>query len=394
MPATSDMTFTSPFTFTASALLALFLWRRRVRNTTANERRPLTRLPGSATTPSAVAAALRRDGAVIVDGLVRPSLMAALSDDVAALEATEYSGVAGSFAGSLTHRCGPYVLGTSPSARQIAAHPLAVAAAKELLAPLSRRIRLSVVACIRVLAGQPAQVLHRDDDEWPLALLGATSGRGLEIEVSALWAISDFRASNGATNVVVGSHGSHDPNDPVPAREQCQFAEMKAGSVLFFTGSVWHGAGAAVAGEGDGETSDGGETGDGETGGGEAGGGEAGGAEAGGAEAGCGEAAGGGYAGGATAVGGKTRAPSAVLRRGRQGILVQYIAGWLHPEYNLHFALPPETSAAFEDTTLRALLGFDGPRLFDAGLPGPVYATHYTGYPDRKDVDFSAAPPP
>ena len=214
-------------------------------------------------------------------------------------------------------------------------------------------------------AGQPAQVLHRDDDEWPLALLGATSGRGLEIEVSALWAISDFCASNGATNVVVGSHGSHDPNDPVPAREQCEFAEMKAGSVLFFTGSVWHGGAGAAAGEGAGD----GEAGDGETGG---------------AEAGCGEAA----------VGGKSRAPSAVLRRGRQGILVQYIAGWLHPEYNLHFALPPETSAAFEGTTLRALLGFDGPRLFDAGLPGPVYATHYTGYPDRKDVDFSAAPPP
>ena len=137
-------------------------------------------------------------------------------------------------------------------------------------------------------AGQPAQVLHRDDDEWPLALLGATSGRGLEIEVSALWAISDFCASNGATNVVVGSHGSHDPNDPVPAREQCEFAEMKAGgSVLFFTGSVWHGGAGAAAGEGAGD----GEAGDGETGG---------------AEAGCGEAA----------VGGKTRAPSAVLRLG------------------------------------------------------------------------------
>ena len=42
------------------------------------------------------------------------------------------------------------------------------------------------------------------------------------------------------------------------------------------------------------------------------------------------------------------------------------------------------------EAPLKALWGFDGPDLFPkANLPGPVYATEYTGYPEpRKDADF------
>lgn len=177
---------------------------------------------------------------------------------------------------------------------------------------------------IRVLAGQSAQVLHRDDEEWPLPLVGRVQA-GVEIEVSALWAISDFRRSNGATNVVVGSHGGHcDPKAAVPPPlAACEAAEMAEGSVLLFTGSVWHGAGASSEGE-------------------------------------------------------------------RQGALFQYIPGWLHPEHNLHFAVAPEVSARLDEPELRSLLGFDGSNPFRLNAPGPLYATEYTGYPDREDADFSA----
>lgn len=65
--------------------------------------------------------------------------------------------------------------------------------AEVVLKRFCRRIRLGAVACIRVLTGQPAQVLHRDDDEWPLQLLSDVPLKpSLEIEVTALWAISDF----------------------------------------------------------------------------------------------------------------------------------------------------------------------------------------------------------
>lgn len=125
---------------------------------------------------------------------------------------------------------------------------------------------------------------------------------------------------NGATNVIPGSHGSHDPADPAPSRQLCQHATMKAGSVLLFTGSVWHSAGAAVA-----ETAP--------------------------------DPAGGRGSG---------------RRRGRQGLLCQYICGWLHGEYNLHFAIDPavSSSALFDEPGLKSLLGFDGPRLFNGKMDG------------------------
>ena len=50
----------------------------------------------------------------------------------------------------------------------------------------------------------------------------------------------------------------------------------------------------------------------------------------------------------------------------------------------------------FDDAELRSLLGFDGNEPFRRSeAPGPLYATEYTGYPDRDDADFSAplAPP-
>jgi hypothetical protein len=76
------------------------------------------------------------------------------------------------------------------------------------------------------------------------------------------------------------------------------------------------------------------------------------------------------------------------------GFLVQHICGWLHPEYNLNFAVEPTVASRIFEAPLKALWGFDGPDLFPkAGLAGPVYATEYTGFPDRTDVDFAAPLP-
>jgi ectoine hydroxylase-related dioxygenase (phytanoyl-CoA dioxygenase family) len=61
--------------------------------------------------------------------------------------------------------------------------------------------------------------------------------------VTALWALEDFTAANGATRIVPGSHrpsGKPDPAEAVPA-------EMPAGSVLLFSGRLYHGAGPNTA---------------------------------------------------------------------------------------------------------------------------------------------------
>ena len=56
-----------------------------------------------------------------------------------------------------------------------------------------------------------------------------------------MWALDDFTAANGATRLVPGSHrwGERRP-DPAPTVT----AEMPAGSVMFYLGSLWHGGGA------------------------------------------------------------------------------------------------------------------------------------------------------
>ena len=84
--------------------------------------------------------------------------------------------------------------------------------------------------------GEPAQVLHHDDLVYPLPWPHA------EAVMNSMWAIDDFTEANGATRVVPGSHRWDDKlrlteEDTVPA-------EMEAGSVLFYVGSVYHGGGA------------------------------------------------------------------------------------------------------------------------------------------------------
>ena len=265
----------------AAAVLTLAItghWITKKRH----RRRPLVRLEyiNNITSATDICSILKRDGAVIIENVVERDKMRQLQSDILALQDTEYSGTAeSSFAGAHTRRCGPYVLETSVVARQLAAHELHTRVSELLLAPVCQRIRLSVVAGIRVMPGGQPQTLHRDDDEWPLSLMGRVK-HGIEVECSAMWAITDFTATNGATQVVVGSQGWHGQYDAVPSREACQSAVMSAGSVLLFTGSVWHGTGANT------------------------------------------EAV-------------ENAAVAATSTTGRMGLLVQHIAGWLHPEYNL-----------------------------------------------------------
>jgi len=63
--------------------------------------------------------------------------------------------------------------------------------------------------------------------------------------VASMWAITDFRADNGATQIVPGSHQW--PEERQAAEDEIVAAEMSAGSVLYWLGGTLHGAGANVA---------------------------------------------------------------------------------------------------------------------------------------------------
>jgi ectoine hydroxylase-related dioxygenase (phytanoyl-CoA dioxygenase family) len=91
---------------------------------------------------------------------------------------------------------------------------------------------------IEVHPGQGAQALHYEQGIYPLP-------RDRDVMLTALWALDDFTAENGATRVVPGSHRRPAGR---PAAGEAVAAEMPAGSVLLFSGRLYHGAGANVTG--------------------------------------------------------------------------------------------------------------------------------------------------
>jgi len=69
--------------------------------------------------------------------------------------------------------------------------------------------------------------------------------QGIEPQLNTIWAVSEFRRENGATQVVPGSITW--PDDRRPTEDEITWAEMSAGSVLIYTGTVFHGGGANVS---------------------------------------------------------------------------------------------------------------------------------------------------
>ena len=115
---------------------------------------------------------------------------------------------------------------------RLADHPRVLALLDRLLLP---NYLLSMLQVINILPGEQAQILHTDDAFYPLPRPRKALG------AATIWAIDDFTADNGATDVIPGSHlwGGEKP-DPAARRP----VVMGAGSCVFFLGTLWHGGGA------------------------------------------------------------------------------------------------------------------------------------------------------
>jgi len=113
-----------------------------------------------------------------------------------------------------------------------ATHPLALGVLDQVL----HEYQLSAPTGILIGPGEPAQVLHHDDAVYPLPRPHD------QVVVTCMWPFDDFTDLNGATRLVPGSHRWTDRR-PEESTE-VTIAEMPAGSVMFYVGTLWHGGGA------------------------------------------------------------------------------------------------------------------------------------------------------
>ena len=140
------------------------------------------------------------------------------------------------FSGSLTRRTGA-LIARSASCRELVMHPLVLETAQSFLGHATN-IQLHLTQAIAIGPGASAQPIHRD--QWAFDFFPFP--RGYEVQCNTLWALTDFTEENGATRVVVGSNHAEDKlrlenGDTEPAT-------MVRGSVLLYSGSVYHGGGA------------------------------------------------------------------------------------------------------------------------------------------------------
>jgi ectoine hydroxylase-related dioxygenase (phytanoyl-CoA dioxygenase family) len=173
---------------------------------------------------------LRRDGYVILRDLLAPAEVAAIGAALAPLLDETPVG-SDEFFGTRTRRL-HNLLGKTRAIDAVVAHPATVALARGLL---GGHAQLSIANAIEILPGESAQTLHADDSEFPLPRPHPP------LVVNTMWAISEFRADNGATRLVPGTQQTQPPIDP---SAPVTVAEMPPGSVLVWDGGIFHGGGA------------------------------------------------------------------------------------------------------------------------------------------------------
>ena len=148
---------------------------------------------------SDVVAALERDGACVVLNQVSAETIDAVNadfrapfDDLGRFDESDFNGYK-------TLRISG-VLGISMAAAELVEHPRVMAAADALLLPNCTNYRIGSLTGIEIWPGEGDQELHVDDSMYPLRLPDT------QLQISAMWALNDFTAENGATRLVPGSH--------------------------------------------------------------------------------------------------------------------------------------------------------------------------------------------
>jgi ectoine hydroxylase-related dioxygenase (phytanoyl-CoA dioxygenase family) len=190
-------------------------------------------------TLAAHAARIDRDGYTVLERVIEPELVDALTDDLDRLEA--FYGITPSdneFEGSHTVRI-YNLLALGRLYEAIPVHPNVLPIVDRVL---DAGCLVSSLSSIAIGPGESAQPIHADDQLIPL------TKPHVPTVCNTMWALTDFTEANGATRVIPGSH-LRDHNPDYGAAYDSVAAEMPAGSVLVWHGSLWHGGGANTTDE-------------------------------------------------------------------------------------------------------------------------------------------------
>lgn len=186
-----------------------------------------------------LAAALAEAGCAVIEGLASEAEMRQAEAELKPwLDATRTG--PDEFSGFHTRRTGG-LIARSATCRGFVMNPVVQGVVGSVLSHATSW-HLHLTQVIAIGPGETGQTIHRD--QWAFDFFPFPAG--YEVQCNTIWAMTDFTEENGATRVIPGSHRAADGlefahADTVPA-------EMKAGSVLLYTGSLYHGGGANRSG--------------------------------------------------------------------------------------------------------------------------------------------------
>jgi ectoine hydroxylase-related dioxygenase (phytanoyl-CoA dioxygenase family) len=182
--------------------------------------------------------ALAESGCLVVTDLADVATREAVTRELAPhMEEAEFKTVEDSedFYPGRTRRVTALVA-RSQAAGGLILHPAVRGLCEDHLGRKKNAYQLHVTAALKVGPGARAQILHREEGSFTFFEVPRPN-----LILATLWAISDFRADNGGTLIVPGSHRWE--ADRVAEPDEVVSAEMPAGSILFWAGGTLHGAG-------------------------------------------------------------------------------------------------------------------------------------------------------
>jgi ectoine hydroxylase-related dioxygenase (phytanoyl-CoA dioxygenase family) len=174
---------------------------------------------------------LERDGYAVLPARLDEEFVAAARDELGELLAAASWGAG--FDGTRTRRVWA-PLAVTRCLDRAALDPLTLGIVEQVLGPGTQ---FGTTCAVQVHPGQGTQVLHYEQNLYPLP-------RDRDVMLTAIWALDDFTAENGATSIVPASHEGPARK---PAASETVPVEMPAGSVLLFSGRLYHGAGANIS---------------------------------------------------------------------------------------------------------------------------------------------------